>query len=180
MMDNKKSIFQQAGEWGIPFGLYLSCGAVTFLFADLFAPLSLVFLVLMLCTPLVVYYFQRRRFIMDDGFTEFAALWMLGIMLFILGTVLSSLVAYLLLQYVRPDFIQHQAEAAVEAYKKIPQMRDGEFVKVLQMMIEKKMLPTPIEMVFNVFWLVTFVGSVTSAITALLAQRPLPKYRIKR
>lgn len=174
MMEKKKSIFQQAGEWGIPFGLYLSCGAVAFIFADWFAPLSMVFFVLMLCTPLVSYYFQRRRFIQDDGFTEYSALWMLGIMLYLLGTLVASLTAYLVLQYVRPGFIYDHAAAAIEVYSKMPQMRDSEMLEVLQMMVDKHRLPTPIEMVFNVYWLVTFVGSVTSALTALLAQRPIP------
>jgi hypothetical protein len=176
-MDKKKSIFQQAGEWGLPFGLYLSCGAIAFIFADWFPPLALVFFVIMLCTPLVSYYFQRRRFIQDDGFTEYAALWMLGIMLYLLGGVLASLVAYLILQYGRPGFIEQQAIAAIDVYSKMPQMKDSEMLRVLQMMIDKKMLPTPIEMVFNVFWFVAFFGSVISAITALIAQRSLPRRR---
>ena len=176
-MEMKKSIFQQAGEWGLPFGLYLSCGAVSFIFADWFPPLSVVFFVIMLCTPLVSYYFQRRRFIEDDGFTEYAALWMLGIMLYLLGGVLSSLVAYLILQYGRPGFIEQQAIAAIDVYSKMPQMKDSEMLRMLQRAIDRNMLPTPIELVFNVFWFVAFLGSVTSAITALLAQRRLPRHR---
>ena len=105
MTDSKKSIYQQAGEWGVPFGLYLSCTAVTSIFADWFMPLQFLFLILLLGTPLVVYYFQRRRFILDDGFTEYAGLWMLGIMLFILGTLICSLIVFLELQYVRPTYI---------------------------------------------------------------------------
>ena len=74
-METKKSIFQRASEWGVPFGLYLACGGMSFIFADWFAPLGLVFFVLFFATPIVVYYFQRRKFIEDDGFTEYSALW---------------------------------------------------------------------------------------------------------
>lgn len=92
MASSSKSIYQRAGEWGVPFGLYLSCVAVLSIFADWFAPLQLLFMVLLMGLPLVTYYFQRRKFIEDNGFTEYAGLWMLGIMLYILGTDRKSVV----------------------------------------------------------------------------------------
>ena len=170
-MEQTKSIFQSAGQWGLPFGLYLSCAAVTSIFADYFAPLNLLFFVLVLATPAVVYYFQRRRYIEDDGFTEFSALWILGIMLFILGLLISSVIAFLVLQYGRPGFMYEQAQRAIEVYSAMPEMRDSEMVKALQLMVDKHILPSPIEVVFSMFWLVSFVGSVLSAVTAFIVQR---------
>lgn len=173
----KKSIYKCAAEWGLPFGLYLACMGVASIFADYFAPLSFIFILLLLATPVVVYYFQRRKFIEDDGFTEYAALWMLGILLFILGSVIASFIIYLVLQYGRPNFMYEQAQAVIDAYSKIPQMRDSELLHVIQRMVDENLLPTPIEAVFNAFWFVSFFGSLSSAITALIAQRRLrPKH----
>ena len=172
-MEQNKSIFQRASQWGVPFGLYLSCAAVTSIFADYFAPLSVLFMVLLLATPVVVYYFQRRKFIEDDGFTEYAALWMLGILLFILGAVIASFIIYLVLQYGRPNFMYDQAQAVIDAYSKIPQMKDSELLHVIRRMVDENLLPTPIEAVFNAFWFVSFFGSLSSAVTALIAQRRL-------
>ena len=124
MTTEKKSIYQRAGEWGVPFGLYLSCAAVASIFADRFPPLSYVFLIMLVCTPLVVYRFQRHKFIEDGGFAEHSSLWMLGIMLFMLGSVISSLVVYLVLQYLRPGFLYEQAQAVIEVYSKLPQASD--------------------------------------------------------
>ena len=177
MTEPKKSIYQRAGEWGIPFGLYLACTAVASIFADWFVPLVTVFLVLLLGTPLVVYYFQRRKFIEDDGFTEYAALWMLGILLFILGAVVAGLIIFLVLQYGRPDFMYEQAEAVIKTYSQIPEMKDSELLHVVQRMVDEKLMPTPIEAVFNSFWFISFGGSLVSAITAIIAQRPLKKHR---
>lgn len=174
-MENKKSIYQRAGEWGVPFGLYLTCAAVASIFADWFTPLSLLFILLVLAAPFVVYYFQRRKFIEDDGFTEYAALWMLGILLFILGTVLASFFVFLILQFGRPNFMYEQAQQVIEAYSKMPEMQNSDLLKVLKRMVNENLLPSPIEMVFNAFWFITFCGSITSAITALLANRPLKK-----
>ena len=176
-METKKSIFQRASEWGVPFGLYLTCGAVAFIFADWFAPLGLIYSVLFFETPIVVYYFQRRKFIEDDGFTEYAALWMLGIMLFILGTVLASFIVYLVLQFGRPTFMYDQAAQVIQAYSEMPNMKDSEILSILQRMVDERRLPSPIEVVFNAFWFITFGGSVTSAITAFIAKRKLKKYR---
>jgi hypothetical protein len=177
MMEPKRSIFQCAGQWGLPFGLYLSCAAVASIYADWFAPLQLVFLILLLGTPVVAYAFQRRKFIEDNGFTEYAGLWMLGIMLFILGTVISSLVVYLVLQYLRPNYIYEQTQMAIDTYKQLPQMRDSEMLEILQKMVDRRLLPTPIETVFNAFWFITFGGCLVSAVTALVARRSLPKRR---
>lgn len=177
MMEPKKSIYQRAAEWGLPFGLYLSCTAVASIYADWFTPLSAVFLVLLLGTPLVVYYFQRRKFIEDDGFSEYAALWMLGILLFILGAVVSGLIVYIVLQYCRPGYIYEQAQLIVDTYSKMPEMRGTELLKVLQRAIDEKMLPSPIEAVFNSFWFISFGGSLLSALTALVARRPIGKRR---
>lgn len=177
-MEQKKSIYQRAAEWGIPFGLYLACAGTTSIFADWFAPLSFLFMALLLGTPLVVYWFQRRKFIEDSGFGEYASLWMLGILLFILGSVVASFIIYLILQYVRPDFMYDQARMVIDAYSKMPEMKDSDLLRVLQRMVNERLLPSPIETVFNAFWFTTFGGSLLSAITALFARRtyrPGPK-----
>lgn len=175
MMNETKSIYQRAGEWGIPFGLYLACAGASSVFADWYPLLAYVFFILLLGTPLVTFYFQRRKFIEDNGFSEYSALWMLGILLFILGTVVSSFIIYLLLQSFRPEFMYEQAQAVIKTYSEIPEMRDSEMLRVLQRMVDDHLMPTPIETVFNAFWFVTFGGSITSAITALLARRDLPR-----
>ena len=56
-------------------------------------------------------------------------------------------------------------------------MKDSELLSVLQQAIDEKVLPTPIEMVMSTFWFVTFFGSLVSAVTAWIAQRPLPERR---
>ena len=173
----KKSIYKRAAEWGLPFGLYIACMGVASIYADYFAPLSIIFILMIMATPLVVYYFQRRRFIEDDGFTEYAGLWMLGILLFIFGSVIASFIIYLVLQYFRPDFMYEQARMVIEAYSKIPQASDSEMLEILQKMVDRRLLPTPIETVFNAFWFITFGGCLVSAVTALVARRSLPKRR---
>jgi hypothetical protein len=56
-------------------------------------------------------------------------------------------------------------------------MRDSEMLQVIRRMVDENLLPRPIEVVFNAFWFIAFGGSILSAITALVAQRPLPRRR---
>lgn len=176
-MENKKSIFQRAGEWGIPFGLYLACAAMTYIFSDYFQPLSLLFIVMCACVPMVVYFFQRRKFIEDDGFTEYAGLWMLGIMLFLLGTLVASFIVYLVLQHVRPTFMYDQAQVIINTSQQVPGVIDDELLQIIKRMVDEKLMPTPIEIVMSMYWLVTFMGSLISAITAFIAHRPINRRR---
>ena len=59
----------------------------------------------------------------------------------------------------------------------MPDMKDSEMLKVIQYMVDNRLMPSPIETVFNVFWFVTFIGSLTSALTAWLARRSIKKYQ---
>lgn len=175
MKEQRPTIYQKASVWGVPFGLYLTCAGVSSVFADWFPPLGFVFMLLLVASPLVVYYFQRRYFIDENGFAEYAALWMLGIMLYIFGTVLASFIMFLVIQFGRPDFAYDQVQHAINAYSKIPELRDSELVRVMKNAVERQALPTPIETVFNAFWFVTFWGCITSAITAILARRSIKR-----
>ena len=175
MREQRPGIYQKASAWGIPFGLYLACAGVASVFMDWFPPLGFVFMLLVLGSPLVVYYFQRKFFIEENGFAEHAVLWMLGIMLYMLGTVLASFIMFLVIQYGRPEFAYDQASHLIKTYSEMPEMRDSEFVSVLKRAVETRQLPSPIEMVFNAFWFITFGGCITSAITAILARRTLHK-----
>ena len=174
-MENKKTIFQRAAEWGIPFGLYLACAAMTYIFSDYFSPLLLLFMVMCTCLPVVVYFFQRRKFIEDDGFTEYAGLWMLGIMLFLLGTLIASFIVYLVLQHIRPTFMYDIAQMIIDTDKQAPGVMDNELLQIIKRMVDEKLMPSPIEIVMSMYWLVTFMGSLISAVTALIAHRGINK-----
>lgn len=175
MTKEKKSIYQHAGEWGVPLGLYMAGAAAASIYADVLPFLSILFFFMVLAIPFLVYRYQRYKFIEDDGFTDYAALWMMGILLYIFGTTLASFFAYLILQYARPDFMYVQGQTVIETYSKIPEMRDSEALHVIKRMVDERLMPSPIEMVFNAFWFITSMGSLLSAITAGIARRQIKR-----
>lgn len=174
-MEERKSVYKQAAEYGIPLGLYMSTISLMTLYTDLMPLFSVVAMVLLFAGPVVIYRFQRRYFVEQGGMAEYAALWMLGIMMVIFGAIITGAVTYVVLQYVRPNYIYDQAQATLDAYNALPELRAqaSQVLDVLQTMLEQKALPSAIELVFNMFWFVTFSGSVLSAITAAFASRRL-------
>ena len=174
-MEERKSVYKQAAEYGIPMGLYMSTISLMTLYTDLVPLFSVIAMVMLFAGPVVIYRFQRRYFVEQGGMAEYAALWMLGIMMVIFGAILTGAVTYVILQYVRPTYIYDQAQATLDAYNALPELRTqaSQVLDVLQAMLEQNALPSAIELVFNMFWFVTFSGSVLSAITAAFASRRL-------
>lgn len=174
-MNEQKSLYKQAAENGIPMGLFMSTISLLMLYTDRVPVFSLIALVMLFAGPIVIYRFQRRYFIDEGGMAEYAALWMLGIMMVIFGAIITGAVTYCVLQFVRPNLIYDQAQATIDAYNAIPELRVkvADMLDVMQKMIDQNAMPSAIEMVFSMFWFVTFSGSVLSAVTAAFASRRL-------
>ena len=138
----------------------------------LFSPL---FLVMLAFGPFVIYRFQRQYFVQENGMTEYSALWMHGILMVIYGALISGAVTLIVLQWVRPTLLYDQAQQFIDICNAAPEMKTqfGTFVDVVQKMIDEGLMPKPIEVVFSTFWMVTFSGSVLSAITAAFAGQRL-------
>jgi hypothetical protein len=171
-----KSIYKRSAEYGVPFGAYLSVLTISGIYSDKLSVLTILSLAMLIAIPFIVYRYQRRTFLQEGGTTEFAALWMMGILTFIYGSLLCCLVSYFVLQYLRPGYLYEQAQIAINTYKAIPGMQNSDIVRVLQQAIKNNMLPTAIQFLFNLFWVGTFCGSVLSALLAFIAEKiPLPK-----
>lgn len=172
MANNEQTgLLQRAGKAALPFGGLMSVISLCMIFADRFAPLGTAAIVLLLALPFVVQREQRKVFVASDGMSEYAELWMHGILLFLLGGLVTGLVTYLVLQTARPGFAYEQVDAMLEVYEQMPELKNSEIVDVMRRARDNGLLPTPIEMVVNVFWFVSFGGSLLSALTALIAQR---------
>ncbi|MBO7610271.1 MAG: DUF4199 domain-containing protein [Muribaculaceae bacterium] len=174
-MEERKSLYKQAAENGIPLGLYMSTISLMTIYADIVPFFSVIAIVLLFAGPVVIYRFQRKYFIEQGGMAEYAALWMLGIMMVIFGAIITGAVTYCVIEFVRPNYLYDQAQATLDAYNALPEMRAklGDMLDIMQAMVEQNALPSAIELVFNMFWFVTFSGSVLSAITAAFASRRL-------
>ncbi|MBR6283846.1 MAG: DUF4199 domain-containing protein [Muribaculaceae bacterium] len=174
-MEERKSVFKRGAECGLPMGLYMSVMTLATLYSDKASLLSLLFLVMLLMGPVVIYRFQRQYFLQEHGMTEYSALWMLGILMVIYGALISGAVTLVVLQWLRPTLLYDQAQQFLDLCKATPDMQAqfGTFVDVVQKMVDENLLPKPIDTVFSTFWFVAFSGSMLSAITAAFANRAI-------
>ena len=170
-MECRKSLFKQGAEWGVPFGIYLSVMGLLFIFSDKHVGLAALSLAMLPVIPVLIYRWQKKRFVAEQGATAFSNLWMLGILIFIGGSLIASAVSYGVLQYVRPDFFYEQARYVIHEYEVAPQ-RFGDnmqqVVDALQMIIDKQAAPRNIDLVLTGFWTSCFLGSLLSALLAAI------------
>lgn len=172
----QKSVFRLGAECGLPMGCYLSVMSVASVFADRLPMLGLVVMVMLFATPLVIWYFQRRYWRESEGMAEYSAMWMLGILTMIYGALITGLVTWCVVEWGRPDFLYDQLQNAIDAYRKMPELKNNEILDVMQKAIDTNALPSTIEMVSNMFWLTAFGGSLVSAVTAAFARIGRVKY----
>lgn len=169
-MYERRSVFKRGAEFGMPIGLFMSAISVSSIFADRLPLLSWVVIILLVAGPWMVWRYQRRYFVEEEYTTEYAALWMLGILMIIYGALITGLVTWAVLQWIRPGYIYETTQHFIDLYSAMPEFKDSELLQVMQRAIDTGALPTPIEMVMNMFWVVTFSGCLMSAITAAFAK----------
>lgn len=169
-MNEQTSVFRRGAELGLPMGLYMSTISLCSIFADKLPGLSLVVLIMLFAGPLVVWRFQRRYYREQGPDTEYAALWMLGILMIIYGALITGLLTWCTLTWVRPGYIYEQTQHFIDIYGAMPELKDSELLRVMRQAVEASALPTAIEMVMNMFWVVSFSGCLMSAVTAAFAK----------
>lgn len=170
-MEPQKSLFKQAAEWGVPFGIYLSVMASGFIFSDQHIAISAFALAMVLLIPYVVYRWLRKRYGADEGRTSFSNLWMTGIVIFLCGALIACGVSWAVIEYLRPTYFYDQAQLLIKQYDSAPEaFAEGmqEVVDMLHLIIEKKAAPRSIDLALTGFWLCSFGGSLLSALTAAL------------
>lgn len=166
-IDFKKNIYSLSAELGIPFGILLSVLAVALIFFDKVPILSTLALLLMLIAPVVLCIFQRKRFVALNGFAIYSELWILAIFTTLGGGLIMVLISYLIINFLRPDFLYDQMRIFLDNKPNI----DSETAKTLEKMITHRALPSALEFSMMLFWIFACLGSLGGAITAFIAEK---------
>ena len=161
-------VYREGANKGVIVGVYLSVIFLCAVLSDYVPLLSLVAILLMLGVPFFIYRIMNFIYKKYQRVADFSSLWMLGISLFLGGSLICSLVTYATLAYVLPDYIYNQAEKALELYQQMPQIKDSELTKYIKTAIENGLLPTPIEFAIEMLCLTSFAGSMLSLLLAAI------------
>lgn len=166
--NDKKNVFQIGAESGVPFGIYLTGLSLSCIFADKVPFLSVITFVMLVAIPFIVFRSQRRQYLLSEGQANHSTLWMHGIMMNIGGAAICALLTWIIVHYVRPDFIAEQTRSALEIMKQEPTLKNSQMFEVLNSAAEKNFYPSLIDYCMQMFWLTSFVGALGSAFTAWL------------
>ena len=169
-MNTNKSVFQLGAENGISFGLYLSAIFLLLVYGNASLILNLVGLILIFAIPLRIFRYMRKFHVSQNGNTNYSQVWTLGMLTFLCGSLICALVTYIWLDFIKPDFIYEQAMSVLAVYEQKPELRDNEFVKILRQAIEDKLLPTPIEFVFQMLSFSFSAGVILSFLLSPFAR----------
>lgn len=173
--DTVKSVYRQGAEYGAWFGVYLTVMALAIMYGFTHTILMLAAMAMMVAVPAVVYPMLRRYRSQMRGYAPFASLWMLGLMIFICGSLICGAVTYVWMQYVMPTFIYDQVMAAIDVYKAVPGESAAEMVRIMETIVERHALPSAMEVVVQMVMLTTFLGSLVSMVLAfILGMRRIP------
>lgn len=180
MEERNKGVFIRSAHFGLPMGLLLSVLSVVMVYTDKHPMLAMASLLLFALVPVTTLACQWRYRNEQQGLVDFSGLWLMGILMMIYGTIICSLVTYLLMTYARPGVIYDQTKVFLDAYANVPKAQNDpamqQMLDVVRKAYDTKMLPSPIEYVSEMFWVTTFFGSMVSLVTAFIAKKlPLRK-----
>lgn len=172
---DKYGLFKRGADNGFVLGLYLTVLFFAMAYSITVPLLGLIALVMVCGVPVVTFYYLRKGFRQEYGTSTFSALWMQGIVMFFCGSMIMALAVYLFLRFIQPDYITDMVTLARDTYSALDWERGQEIASTLDLMLEKHLIPTPIQVAMEILWTGVFSGSLLSILTALLvgaARRP--------
>lgn len=167
-----KSIYRNAAEAGPVVALPLVVVAVSILLVNKLPGMSFLALPALIVVPFLLYRLMGRLSSRYPQYSSYWPLWLFGIYSFIFATLICALLAAVYLVFVEPAFIStyfHNALDALESLSAEPASPDfSAQAEVIRSAIDRRMLPSSMELVASMSWLCAFGGAVLSAALARL------------
>ncbi len=164
--DYNRTVYHRGATDGLIMGLYLTVMYLLQVTGMNVPALSLLGEVMMLCVPVVAYLLMSRGARETVPRPMFSAMWMHGIMIFLCGSIIMTLAAYIYMRIVDPDFIVNLFRSMSQLYAGLGTEAGDQFSHMLDKVIAAHMLPTPISFAFSLLWLGSFSGAMLSLVIA--------------
>lgn len=151
-------LFYESMRQGLLMALPLTLLTIALLFCIKVPLLSACFFIFLLLIPVTLYYTLARVASVHPAYCNGGALWMSGIVQFICGGLILSLLTWLFF-ILNPGFISEYFKSAIALLMKSGQdMPD----------FTKLHVPAQREFVFALFWANTFMGCILSMILSII------------
>lgn len=164
------SPYRRGADDGFLFGIYLTLMFFSSIFAPRVPLLGLMPPLMALAVPAIIWFFIRRYDRSLQECATFPMMWMLGVVIFVCGSLIAGVLLTIYMKWIEPDFIINQFWAVIELGKDAPGTFLAEAGDIASQMIEANFVPSPIAIVSEIIMLATVTGSLLSiAISAIIA-----------
>ncbi len=169
--NTNKSPYKYGADLGLWMGLYLMLISACFLLSMRLTGLAMFAFPLMIGVPVVLYFMLRRIYKESPINRTLSALWMSGIMTFICGSLICGILTAGWLLIFQPNFFYEYVAGAIRLLQEgSGASQYATQIGLMQEMIDKKLLPTPMEFVVSMIWTTAFLGSLTSLVVAWMVR----------
>ncbi|MCC8117591.1 MAG: DUF4199 domain-containing protein [Bacteroidales bacterium] len=163
-----RSIYHLGASDGLVVGVYMSIMYVLQVTGFNNGMLMLLSQAMLLGLPVVAFVLLRRAYVASRCTSRLSAIWMHGIVIFLCGSLLMGLVAYVYMRVINPDFIVNLFDQVAQIYLGMEQPEMKHIGVTLERLISEKLLPSPISFAFTLIWLGGFLGAIISLIIACI------------
>lgn len=162
----RMSVYRRGARDGALMGLVL-CGLFASWALSMRFPLAaLAFPLLAIAVPVLACLQLRRSYRIDLGMTTLSALWMQGICIFFFGTLLMAALALVWLRWWEPGLISESLLNAADVYATIDNPDARKLAADVHTLIDKGMVPRPVDVALALLWAGVFSGSILSLVCA--------------
>lgn len=169
-MSESRSIYTYGANDGLKMGIYLSVMFLLQCTGTNSLMLMSLGTLMMLCIPIVAYILLRKAFRESRGNSTFSAVWLHGILTFLLGSLILALVIYIYLRFVNPTFLSDTLSMLIDTYSEIDSPQTSQLTDMLTTIKQQNLLPSPIQYAFSMIWTCGFFGSILSMLLALIVR----------
>ena len=133
---------------------------------------------LMLCLPSMVFRYEKAALLEEKGNIDMAGLWIMGILMTVYALLITGLVSFVEMQYLRPRYVYEQVQTAIDTLKQMPRDQfSGELLDEMNRAVAEGLLPRPIEVVMNMFCMSAMAGSFVSLVITMIVTRSSGKMK---
>lgn len=165
-----ESPYRRGARDGLSFGLYLTVMFFLSIFSSASPLLSLLSFAMMAAVPVVIFIYLRRYHRALGIASQFSAMWMQGLVIFICGMLLCGLALVVYMRWINPGFIADQLAALAALKGTMPDTGIDDVAVVAERLIENNAVPRPMQVVVELQMLGIVTGSMLSmVISAVLS-----------
>lgn len=163
---NPNQVYREGAYQGIIMGAFLTVTSILSLLSYRSSTLSILATIFIVGVPFLQFRLMAGVYDKYRREVSFSSLWMLGIAIFIGGSLICALVTYGYLEFVNPDYFYTLGNEMLATLEQTPELRGSELHEMIRFYVDENLFPSAIGYCVEMVLLTVFSGSILSMILA--------------